>query len=180
VFESLRPRRYYEAITAVDPAELVSLGIRGLILDLDNTMIPRHVEEVPDQLDDWLASARDAGLRACIVSNNFKARVAQMAERLGLPLVARAAKPRRKAFLLGMDAVGTGVGETAVIGDQLFTDVLGGNRMGLYTILVVPLPGPELPHTSLLRRIERRLLRRWMQLSHLELEPGSTTEAAGS
>lgn len=179
MFDRLKPRRYYEAITAVDPAELVSLGMRGLILDLDNTMIPRHVAEVPAQLDGWLDSAREAGLAACIVSNNFKVRVAQMADRLGLPLVARAAKPRRKAFMLGMEALGTGVGETAVIGDQLFTDVLGGNRMGLYTILVVPLPGPELPHTSLLRRIERRLLRRWMQLSRLELEQGRVADAAG-
>lgn len=170
LFEGLRPQRYHESLVSIDVDELKSIGIKGLILDLDNTMIPRHTSSVPDELESWLARVREAGIAACIVSNNFKTRVAQLAERLGLPLVALATKPRRRAFYRGMEVLGTRADDTAVIGDQLFTDVLGGNRLGLYTILVMPLPGPELPHTAVLRRVERWLLRRWSRHSGLTLE----------
>lgn len=168
--ELLRPRRYHESLVAIDVDELVAEGLTGLIVDLDNTMVPRRESRVSEQLEAWLGRARDAGLSVCIVSNNFKNRVAEVARRLDLPLVARAAKPRRKAFEMGMECLGTDRSSTAVIGDQLFTDVLGGNRMGLYTILVIPLPGPELPHTAILRRIERRLIGRWMTNRRLSLE----------
>lgn len=166
----LRPRRYQESLVAIDVHQLAAEGLRGLIIDLDNTMVPRKQTDVSGQLEEWIRRARDAGFSVCIVSNNFKSRVAQVAERLAVPLVARAAKPRRRAFQLGMELLRSGPQDTAVIGDQLFTDVLGGNRLGLYTILVIPLPGPELPHTALLRRIERWLISRWMRHRSLRLE----------
>lgn len=168
--EAVRPARYYESLVAVDPVELAGLGIKGLIIDLDSTMLPRRVRVATEELAGWLERVREEGLKACIVSNNFRTRVQDVADALGLPLVARAAKPRAKAFVMGMEALGTTPAETAVIGDQLFTDVFGGNRMGLTTILVIPLPGPELPHTLVLRRIERRLLRFWMTRRALRLE----------
>lgn len=177
--ELLRPRRYYGSLVAVDIHDLIADGVRGLIIDLDNTMVPRKESGVSEPLEAWLAGVRAAGVPVCIVSNNFKNRVAQVAARLGLPLVARAAKPRRKAFVRGMECLGTDRASTAVIGDQLFTDVLGGNRLGLYTVLVIPLPGPELPHTAILRRIERRLIAGWMERRRLKLEPGAADDREG-
>jgi uncharacterized protein len=169
--DALRPDRYYESLISVDLADLARRGLEGLIVDLDNTMVPRKGRDCTDELLSWLETAREAGLAVCIVSNNWKSRVGGIATRLGLPMVARATKPRARAFLLGMEALGTGREQTAVIGDQMFTDVLGGNRLGLYTILVKPLPGRELPHTVVLRRVERYLIRHWVRDERLRLEP---------
>lgn len=172
--EALRPRRYVESLVGIDPAGLAADGIRGLVIDFDNTMVPRRTQEATDELVAWLERVGASGIAVCIVSNNFGTRIVGAAERLGLPVVTRAAKPRAKAFQLGMQAMQTAPSETAVIGDQLFTDVLGGNRLGLATILVIPLPGPDLPHTLVLRRIEARLLRWWMRHGGLSLERVAT------
>lgn len=154
------PDYYHECVFDLDVAGLRERGVRGLILDLDNTMIPRKSWDVPDDLRQWIAGLSEAGLGVCVVSNNFAARVAKLAGELGVPLVARAQKPRRRAFQLGMERLGTTAEETAVVGDQLFTDVLGAKRAGLTTVLVVPLTDNELLHTAILRRLERVILRK--------------------
>ncbi len=156
----LRPNLYRDSVFDVPLDTLRSVGITGLVLDLDNTLIPRKSREIPDDLRAWLAGLTELGLRAVIVSNNFERRVGAVAAEVGLPLVARAGKPRARAFEQGMALLGTRPEDTAVIGDQLFTDVFGGNRLGLFTVLVVPLSDRELPHTRVLRQLERVVLRR--------------------
>jgi uncharacterized protein len=168
---ALRPERYYESLIAIDVDDLSRLGLTGLIVDLDNTMVPRKGVDTTDELRTWLAKAKAAGLGVCVVSNNWHNRVGAVADGLGLPMVARATKPLARAFTAGMKALGTEPSDTAVIGDQMFTDVLGGNLLGLYTILVIPLSGPELFYTLALRRVERFLLRHWMRDDRLRLEP---------
>jgi len=137
---------------------LVAQGVRGLIVDLDNTLVPRYESEPSDQLKDWLRGVSDAGLGVVIVSNNWTSRVGAIADELGVAVVKGAGKPLAKAFRQGMRVLGTRPEETAVIGDQLFTDVLGGNRLGLHTVLVVPLSEHEMVHTRILRKLEIRVL----------------------
>lgn len=96
-----------------------------------------------------------AGLAGCIVSNNFSLRVRQVGTLLGVPVVGWALKPVPLGFWRAMAIMGTRPATTALIGDQLFTDVLGGNLLGMYTILVEPLSQDEFPTTRLVRRIER-------------------------
>lgn len=160
MFDLFYPRKYYNSIFEIDLGELKQKGITGIIVDLDNTLIAWNENEAPEKLRQWLKKVAEMGFRVCIASNNRFARATAIAVELQLPLIARAWKPRQKAFKRGMAILKTQRAETAVIGDQIFTDVLGGNRMGLYTILVVPISQKELPTTKLLRRVERLILRR--------------------
>ncbi len=152
------PNEYLASAIEVDLQALKARGIEGLIVDLDNTLVPRYEDEPSEELKGWLQEVARAGLRVCIVSNNWTSRVAAIASELGVSIVKGAGKPLAKAFRQGMRILGTRPAETAVIGDQLFTDVLGGNRLGLYTVLVVPLSDKEMLHTRVLRKLECRVL----------------------
>lgn len=154
----LVPDFYYTSVHAVDFDELSACGVRGLLLDLDNTLLPRDTNVVPDELKRWAAELAERDIAACLVSNNWHSYVLRVAEDLGFKVVHRAIKPLPFAFRRGLDILGLRASETAVIGDQLFTDVLGGNLAGLTTVLVLPLSRHDLPHTLLLRLIEARIL----------------------
>ncbi|HEY3373842.1 MAG TPA: YqeG family HAD IIIA-type phosphatase [Candidatus Aquicultor sp.] len=161
MLKKLYPDQYFESIYRIDLAHLKSHGIKGLILDLDNTIIARNSLVATEELKTWLQTIKNEGFKACIVSNNWKQRVSTIAEQIGLPLVARATKPRKAAFRRAMEALGTTISDTVVIGDQIFTDIFGGNRVGLRTILVVPVSNHEAFHTRFLRRLESRVIKRW-------------------
>ena len=172
MFEYFRPTLQAPSLDLISVEQLVRDGIRGLIIDLDNTMTPWNDVNVGPKVAEWFIKVKDAGIQACVVSNNKKRqRVAVVAERVGIPFVFRATKPRRKAFKAGMDLLGTGQKDTAVIGDQLFTDILGGNRLGLYTILVIPINDHEFIGTRLMRRAER--LPVWIMKHFTSVKPFS-------
>ncbi|MHB1653755.1 MAG: YqeG family HAD IIIA-type phosphatase [Desulfitobacteriaceae bacterium] len=158
MFELFRPTFQANSLDNIPIDRLVRNGIKGLIIDLDNTMTPWNDVEVGPKVADWFGKLKTAGIKACVVSNNKrKQRVAVVADRLGIPFIFRASKPRRRAFRAGMDILGTGKLDTAVIGDQLFTDILGGNRLGLYTILVIPMSQREFVGTRFMRQMEKAM-----------------------
>lgn len=158
MFELFRPTLQASSLDRIPIDRLERDGIKGLIIDLDNTMTPWNDVEVGPKVTAWFKELKEAGIKACVVSNNKrKQRVAVVADRLGIPFVFRATKPRRRAFRAGMAILGTGKSDTAVIGDQLFTDILGGNRLGLYTILVVPLSEREFIGTRFMRQMEKAM-----------------------
>lgn len=156
----LRPDSQNESVYTIDLRALLARGIRGVILDLDNTLVPWGARAAPPELLAWIASGQREGLRFCIVSNNRGARVMHLAAALGLPAVTGALKPRRGALRRALTVMGTAPETTALVGDQLFTDILGGNRLGLYTILVRPQSRKEFVLTRLVRRVERAVLGR--------------------
>jgi len=158
VLRRFAPNEYLDSAIDIDLQALKTGGIEGLIVDLDNTLVPRYENQPSEELKGWLQDVARAQLRVCIVSNNWTSRVAAIADELGVSIVKGAGKPLAKAFKQGMRILGTQPGQTAVIGDQLFTDVLGGNRAGLYTVLVVPLSEHEMLHTRVLRKLECRVL----------------------
>lgn len=159
MLQLLTPRRYVASAFLLSPAELATHGIRGLIVDLDNTLIPWHGGQPRDaRLQKLVRSYREAGIRLCIVSNNRQRRVAAFGQALDVPFIADAVKPRRAPFRRAMAMLKTSSEETAVMGDQIFTDILGGNRLGLYTILVKPMSSREFIGTRLVRKLERRVL----------------------
>jgi len=161
----LTPDLYYTSVTAIDLGGLRQAGVRHLLIDLDNTLMPRDRSEVPGEVRAWVDALPAEGLAACLVSNNWHAHVAEVAADIGLPIVAKALKPFPSAFRRGLRLLGSTPSEAAVIGDQIFTDVLGGNLLGLTTVLVAPQSASDLPHTLLLRRIERRVLAGRMPLA---------------
>jgi HAD superfamily phosphatase (TIGR01668 family) len=157
----LRPAEYRRSIQQIDLDRLAAMGIKAVLLDLDNTLVEWNNPEPTAELRQWLAALRARGMQPCLVSNNRGARVRDFAAKVGLPYVSRAVKPRRKGFREAMAMLGVTPAQTVVVGDQLFTDILGGNRLGAYTILVQPLHPRELLWTRMMRRLERPLLRRW-------------------
>lgn len=160
MIELLIPHEYVGSLHELDLDRLRGRGVRALIVDLDNTLVPWNDGQPGPRALEWLALVRDRGMRVCIVSNNSAQRVEAFGRALGVPVVAGAAKPRRQAFRRAMQLLGTNPSETAVVGDQLFTDVLGGRRLGLYTVLVRPLSDREFFVTRLVRRLERLVLDR--------------------
>ena len=158
----LRPSLLVDAVWDIDLDLLTRDGIRGLILDLDNTIVNWNDTWVRPEMRQWIEAARQRGLRACIASNSLgPGRVARVAKELGLSVVPRAGKPFPRAFRRAMAALGTQPATTCAIGDQVFTDMLGANWAGLTSILVQPLSKRESPHTRLIRLVERPLRRRW-------------------
>ncbi|MFN3925024.1 MAG: YqeG family HAD IIIA-type phosphatase [Pseudarthrobacter sp.] len=156
----LRPHEYRPSIFAIDLERLKDRGIRAIMLDLDNTLVRWNDPDPTPQVQEWLRRVESLGLLPCIVSNNRGTRVQQFAERVGVPFIPRAIKPRRRGFLEAMNRLGVKPSETVVVGDQLFTDILGGKRAGAYTILVVPIHPKEFIGTRVVRFVERQVLKR--------------------
>ncbi|MEW5762332.1 MAG: YqeG family HAD IIIA-type phosphatase [Bacillota bacterium] len=152
MFRFFYPRLYVSSLVDVDLESLRRRGINSLIIDLDNTILPRGANRLERVVEEWLDHARAGGFRLCVVSNNRDKSARELTRRLGIPMIIRAAKPRRRPFLQALALMGATRGETAVIGDQIFTDVLGGNRLGLFTILIDPLDGKEFIGTRLVSR----------------------------
>lgn len=154
----LAPDLYVTSVSAIDLKHLRQRGVRHLLVDLDNTLLPRNSDEVSEGVRKWIDSLHAEGFTACLVSNNWHGHVKAVAEEIGLPIVTKAVKPFPSAFRKGLALLDASPRETAVVGDQVFTDILGGNALGMTTVLVVPLSTSDLPHTLLLRRLERFVL----------------------
>lgn len=156
----LRPDRYLKSIFDLDPSELFHRGIKGLCVDLDNTLVLWNHRTLTPELEEWFKRVREAGLAVCIITNNVAdPESSQLARKLGAQLVAGASKPAARGFIAAMKAMGTTPEETAVVGDQLFTDILGGNRLGMYTVLVEPLGKKEFLGTKFFRLLEKLVFR---------------------
>ena len=158
ILQLLCPNRYYNTISEVDDRELDDLGIEGIIIDLDNTLIPYYRRQVDEATMQWLQKAQENNFKLCIVSNNFASHGEGLARQLNIPAIWSAVKPRRRSFKRALQIMELSPQKVAVIGDQMFTDILGGNRLGMYTILVVPLSQKELLWTKAMRAAESRLL----------------------
>lgn len=158
MLEQFFPDLYLNCIQEISPELLKSKNISGLILDIDNTLVPYHFEEADENAVKWLEGVTKSGLKACIVSNNSEKRVIKFNEKLKLPAIHRAAKPSKSAYIEAMRLMGTSSSQTAVIGDQIFTDIFGGNRMGLFSILVKPIDKKEQFFIKLKRVLEKIII----------------------
>jgi uncharacterized protein len=156
--ELLSPDQYLNNIFEIDAGYLKSIGIKGIITDMDNTLVPWSDRTVYPNLAAWFSGLKDMGFKLFIVSNNSRDRGAKLARELDIPAIWYAVKPRRRAFRKALEEMQLSPGEVAVVGDQIFTDVLGGNRLGLYTILVTPISEKEFIWTKLMRLLERLIL----------------------
>ncbi len=158
----LRPKARVARITELTPEWLAARGLRGLVVDLDNTLAPYGVAP-PAQggLAAWNRSLAEAGVPVLIVSNAKPGRTRDWAEALGREGWGLAGKPLPWSLRRALRRMGLAPHETAVAGDQLFTDVLGANLIGAYSVLVEPIePKKGLPHTRWVRALERRILDR--------------------
>jgi HAD superfamily phosphatase (TIGR01668 family) len=152
------PDLYVKSLQEIPWAGISQKNIKGLLFDLDNTLLPWGSCQIPGEISNWLQCAKEKGLQLCLVSNSYEKRVAGIARSLNIDYISWARKPANYGFAKAIRNMGLVPQEVAVIGDQIFTDIYGGNRLGCYTILVVPLSSHELPITKLVRMLERRLL----------------------
>ena len=151
--------RYVASLPLVDVDGLVRDGVRLVLLDRDNTCVPRDAKVAPAEVTAWLDRARAAGLTLCMVSNNFHtSHVSRTARELGVDFVDHAMKPLPVALLRAMRRAGVGPEATVMIGDQVYTDVAAGNLAGVRTILVRPQSRTDLWYTHIFRVFERLAL----------------------
>lgn len=158
-----KPDIIIDRLESLDQQELLDRGIKGVLLDLDNTLCPWGSHLVADSRRDWIKRAQ-ANFKLCIVSNTIKGRrLCAVGADLGIPTVARwglGRKPFGGGIQAGLKITGTRPEESAMIGDQIFADILGGNSAGLLTVWIPPLQPKEFVSTMCLRSAERLVLKR--------------------
>lgn len=158
----LTPDLIVAHVRDVTPEMLAGRSVRAVISDLDNTLVAWRSEEVAGEIAAWLLTLREAGIGVCIASNTrHVSRLTRLADALGiLHVPGNASKPGTRGLKTALGLLGTNSEETAMVGDQLFTDVLAGNRLGLTTILVNPLTPREFIGTRVVSRTAERLVLR--------------------
>ncbi len=161
---NLIPNIHVNSPYELDTEILKKNEIQGIIIDIDNTLVP-YAEKYADQkVIDLIEKLKTQGFKICILSNGTKKRVTIFNKDIKLPALHNAGKPRKSAFKKAVNLLGTDIKNTAVIGDQIFTDILGGNRLGLFTVLVVPMSSKEFIWTRFVRQIEKLVLRKYQHL----------------
>ena len=132
----LIPRFLFDDIYAIDPSWLRAQGVRLLLADLDNTLIPYGEKLPPASVRTWKEGLEAAGVTLFLLSNSRKpGRAARFAQALGIPYEGHAGKPKGGGFRRAMARMGAQPAQTAIVGDQIFTDVWGGNRAGVLTLM---------------------------------------------
>lgn len=164
------PDQHVKSIFEITPESLKIKGVKGIITDLDNTLVEWDRPSATPKLTQWFEDMKKHDILVTIVSNNNEARVKFFADPLVTPYIYRARKPMTKAFNRAVKEMGLKKEETVVIGDQLLTDVFGGNRGGFHTILVVPVAQTDGLATKFNRAIERRLLNLFRKQGKLNWE----------
>ena len=154
-----RPKLYAAAINQIDPDELRRRGIRGAIVDLDNTLVGFRALVPLEEDALWVARATRAGVKVLVLTNNGTPWASNVAKDLGVPCIPRARKPLPHGFRRALKVLELEPREAVVIGDQLFTDVLGAKLAGLDVILVDPLVRHDPWNTRPLRWIEAVIMR---------------------
>lgn len=133
---SLLPRVIAPELPALTPEWLQKKGIRLLMLDFDNTVVPYTTDFPTEKMRRWLDAMTSSGIEVCIVSNSKNDRVPRFCRENGLPCIVRAHKPGTKGIRECLNRFGCAPGQAALVGDQIFTDTLGANRAGVTSILV--------------------------------------------
>jgi HAD superfamily phosphatase (TIGR01668 family) len=158
----ITPNLIVRHVGDIAPTLLVERGIRAVISDLDNTLVEYRGEAIADEVAAWLMELKAAGVGVCIASNTRRlsrlSRVAAAGGMLHVP--GNAGKPGTGGLRRALSLLGTTPEETAMVGDQVFTDIVAGNRLGLTTILVNPLSPREFIGTRLVSRPAERLILR--------------------
>ncbi len=159
MFEKFYPKVILDKVQDISIEKLDKNNIKGLILDIDNTLVPEHMKEADENAVKWIERIKGAGFKLCIVSNASKKRVIKFNERLQLYAIHRASKPGTKAFEKAGRLMDFKNENIAVVGDQIFTDIYGGNRVNMFTILVTPIHKRESFFVMMKRLPEKLVLR---------------------
>ena len=151
----LKPHIKLERVTDITPEILQKYNIDSLILDVDNTLSTHHGDVLTDGLEDWLETMHKNCIKLMVLSNSKERRVKPFAEKIGLPFIALGLKPLPFGYIRALKAMDSKRKNTAIVGDQIFTDVLGGNLVGVRTLLLTPILLESTAGFKFKRKIER-------------------------
>jgi len=154
----LYPDVYLSSVTRIDEELLQKLGVSALLMDINNTIVPRDLSVVPDEVRAWIERLKASGFKFCLVTNNWHQVVFTYGEELSVPVLHKSMKPLPFALRSACRRLGVKVREAVMIGDQLFTDILGARLTGMPCILVEPQSEYDLRHILMQRKIERLFL----------------------
>ena len=141
--EKIVPNMYVKNIYKIDYEFLKKRNIKNLIFDIDNTLVPVDDINVPEKLIDLFNNLKQDGFGLCIMSNNSKERVLPIAEGLNISYLYEAKKPKKEAFDKALEILSCDKEETAMVGDQMMSDIKGASEYGLYTILTDPVSNKQ-------------------------------------
>jgi hypothetical protein len=174
LFEILKPNVYLNSIYNIDLDKLSKIKkIKGIIIDLDNTLVAWGSNEIDSRIIDWIKDAKKLGLKICIVSNTNSKRVEKFAKILDIPYYSKHFKPFSISFINGLKILNTRKDETVIVGDQIFTDIWGGNKLKLFTILVTPIINRDAIGTFPQRTLERIIISFWRKRGIIKKEVGN-------
>lgn len=157
MLERFYPREYMDSAYSIPYEEYYRSGMRGVIFDIDNTLV-MHGAPADDRAIRLFRRLRSMGMKTCLLSNNKERRVKPFAGAVGSAYICRAGKPAVRGYRAAMEKMGTDAASTLFVGDQLFTDVYGANRAGIYGILTRPINPREEIQIVLKRRLEAIVL----------------------
>ena len=157
IFRSFYPDEYKDSTYVIDFQEYYNRGYRGILFDVDNTLVPHGAPE-DERVIKLFKHLKEIGFKTCLISNNKEYRVKPFADKLGTKYIYDAHKPSKKSYTKAFDVLGTDKDETMFVGDQIFTDVFGANRVNMYTILVKPIHPKEEIQIVLKRKLEKIVL----------------------
>ena len=165
MFDMFFPDRYVASTYVIDFEKLYEEGIRGLIFDIDNTLVP-HGAPADERSIALFERLRRIGFESALLSNNKEPRVKSFNDKVHSRYLYKAGKPAGKGYFAAMEMMGTEPATTVFVGDQLFTDVWGAKRAGILTYLVKPIHPKEEIQIVLKRRLEWIVLffyKRWLK-----------------
>ena len=157
MFQNLYPKEECDSIYSLDYERLFEQGYRGIIFDIDNTMV-EHGAPATEEAIALVDRLRKMGFSVCFLSNNDKQRVSEFCKPMDAVYIFKAGKPKLKGYAAAMKVLAATKEQTVSIGDQIFTDMWGANRAGIYTILVKPIDKKEEIQIVLKRYLEKIVL----------------------
>lgn len=157
------PKSYLKNILQVDENLLKNNNIKAILLDIDNTILNTDNVKITG-LDDWISKMKFNGIKFCILSNtNKKKKAERLSKELGMPYIYFATKPLKRGFKKAQKILDIPNENIGVVGDQIFTDVIGANRCKMYSILVEPIAKKDIWITRFKRPIENFIIKRYLK-----------------
>ena len=172
----LTPDYMFDSFTDVTPEFLASLGIKALLIDIDNTLVPYEQPEPDRRIIDWFSALRENGIKAALISNNHPPRVELFNKSLGLDAYPDSGKPKSGTLIKAIKKMGVTPENTAGLGDQLLTDTLAVHRLGMISIIVPPIKDKTTPFFKSKRLLERPYIRKYRRAHGIVPEKNSLSE----
>lgn len=160
MLERLFPDKHVKKVEDISYDELKKKNIKAILLDIDNTII-NYEREIKETVVEWINKSKNYNIEICLLSNNTQKKVEEIANKLNVKYVYSSGKPAKKGYCRAMKLLNVKNTEIAVIGDQIFTDVYGGNRLNMHTILVEPIEVKDIWITKIKRPLENLVLTKY-------------------